>query len=115
MILREYQPTDTQLLAWVADVRRALSAALGGIRHADNIGPQVTLRYLAARAPIDVSVPVNDMPLGVYACALNRTSLRHEDGCRVQWTWRRGSMRIHDIDVSSTSDEYDVTLNVWMG
>lgn len=97
-------------------LRLLLTATIngGGIRHADNVGPSREFRYLAARVPFAVKVDgLNGPPRKIVANAIDRTTGKHEDGCRVIWKYSRaGSIEIYDVDVSATSNEYDVTLDV---
>ncbi len=98
--------------------RQILDAQSVGIRHADNIGPVVTLRYLNASAPYTVAVPTpNSAPPAEVRVsrAVNRSDDTRESGCRITWTFERGTLTVHAIDVSDTSDEYDVTLWLTMG
>ncbi len=100
------------------DLRQILRAAEIGVQWAHNLGPVASLRYLAARAPIDVrvSTPGGQPPHSVHVLrAVNRTDDSIESGCRVTWSWRRGEVRVSAIDVSDTGDEYDVTLGLLMG
>jgi hypothetical protein len=97
-------------------VRQVLTAAEVGLRWGDNVGPEITMRYLASRAPIDVATSLRERPRAVLVLeAVNRSDGVSESGCRVVWSWRGSAIRIESIDVSDTSDEYDVTLGVLKG
>lgn len=98
------------------DVGQVLRASEVGIRWRDNVGPVLTFRYLATRAPIAVSVPATSAPLGVLVLrAENRDTSEIESDCRVIWRWGRGTIVVNAIDVSNTGDEYDVTLGLLQG
>lgn len=104
--LRDYHPADREQLAWVQDVDR---------KFRDVEGVRASFRYLDSRKPFVVKVPVASKPWRVeVARAFNKTSLLVESGARVTWTWRAGTVRVEAIDLSSTTDEYDVELVVWM-
>ncbi len=104
--LREYHPTDREHLAWVRDVDRKLRE-LEGVR--------ASFRYLDSRKPVTVQVAVTSKPWRVeVARAFNRTTLAVESGARVTWSWRAGTVRIDALDLSSTTEEYDVEIVVWM-
>lgn len=98
---------------FVRDVTQVLDASAIGIRWRDNIGAPIEFRYLASRAPYVVATPLLEAPLGVVVLrAKNRDSLALESGCRVTWTWGRGSLHVSAIDVSDTAAEYDVTIGL---
>jgi hypothetical protein len=100
--LPDFKPDDRELLKWVRAVRTAFSRIEGR---------QVTLRYLAAKAPFDVAIALTSPPVSVHvAQAVNRTDRKIESGLRVTWSWTGVALRIHALGVSDTSDEYDVAL-----
>lgn len=112
------RPADETHKRAPRDTRQILDAASVGIRHADNVGPVATLRYLHASAPytVPVSTPGGSPPVEVrVARAVNRVDDTRESGCRITWTWARGALTVSAIDVSDTADEYDVTLWLTMG
>lgn len=114
--LRTYKPEALDQARWVEDVGRALTAQLGGLSWADNVGPVLTFRYLAAKAPISVRMPSRVPPVSLSILRiLNLTDSTFESGCRVKWTLDREHVVIHAIDVVDTNDEYDVTLGLLMG
>lgn len=100
--LREYRPGDREHYAWVEDVRRVLR---------EIEGESVRLRYLASRAPIEVSTTLLAKPVEVTVrTAANRATGVVESGLRVSWTWGNGKIKISALDVSDTAEEYDVVL-----
>ena len=118
-LLRTFKPhSDPNLLGWVQDVDRALTAQKGGLSWADNVGPVITLRYLAANAPIAKQLPSNvrTKPLSVFVLrAENRTDQTYESGNRIVWSFDGDAIVIRAIDVSDTNDSYEVTLGLLMG
>lgn len=104
--LKQYRPKDNaELLAWVLDVERVTKQP-----------ERAEFRYLTARMPIDVKVSAIDRPLGVRVVrARNRTTDAVESGSRIRWKWGRTTIHVEDIDVSSATDEYDVTIEIEMG
>lgn len=112
------KPRDAGDALFSRDVQQILRAAEVGQRWADNIGPVVTFRYLAARAPFDVETktPGGVAPHAVLVLrAVNRDDATIESGCRVAWKWGRGRVVVSAIDVTDTADEYDVTLGILLG
>lgn len=94
-------------------VRQVLSADDVGIRFADQVGPEVTLTWLASRAPIDVLTPLRDPPAEVRVRAARRAdSGAIESGCRITWEWRGGSLRVLAIDLNTALTEYTVILGL---
>lgn len=73
---------------------------------------RITFRYLASRAPVDVVVSAKRRPRIVWSEAVNRATLAAESPVRLTWVWLRGAMRVTAADVSDTSVEYDVTVEL---
>jgi hypothetical protein len=116
VIIRDVRVEDRDLLAWISDVRRALTSTIEGLRWHDNVGELGRFRYLADRAPYDVSCAATERPLAVLVLqAQNLVDFSFETGCRIKWTWRRSSIRVESIDVTNTTDEYAVSLGLLMG
>jgi hypothetical protein len=83
----------------------------------DSIEVQLTDPNVAVRSAVDVLVDTKDRPLAVFCLRATKTGApaHVESGARVEWEWRGSSIRIHGIDLSSATDEYDVTLGLLMG
>lgn len=108
-------PRDGSDAIFARDVRQILRASEVGIRWADNVGPVLTFRYLASRAPVRVATRVRTAPLSVVVLrAENRTTLAIESGCRVTWRWGNGTIDVNSLDVSDPSAEYEVKLGLLM-
>lgn len=98
--LKQYRPKDdAELLAWVLDVKRITKAR-----------ERVEFRYLSGRA-VGVRVTSIERPMRIDVSATNRVTNRTENP-RMVWSWNRQSITVHEIDVSSSSDEYDVTIEL---
>lgn len=111
---RQYEPSDPLLARWVRDVRAILTR---GFRWADQVGELVAMRYDGDEAPYDVRVSTTTRPLAVLCLAATKRGdqSQTESGARVKWSWLNGSVRIHEVDLSSATDEYDVILGILQG
>lgn len=120
MRLPDFVPDGAVFVRWARAVRSVLSAGEVGIRWADNIGPLPTMRYDGDSAPYDIATGAKSRPLAVLCLAATKRNDQSvtESGNRLRWAWRggeRGVVRIEVIDLSSVTDEYDVTLGLLMG
>ena len=111
-------PTNETATQFLRDVRQILRGTEVGIRWVDNVGPVATLEYVDADAPFDVRVDLKEAPLAVVWVRAQdiTTPANGIDGLvRVRWSWVNGMLRIHDIDVTNTSNRYAVTLGLLKG
>jgi hypothetical protein len=103
-------PRQARVEALLRDVRQILTAKEIGLRWADNVGAEVSFRW--ANAAVDVPVKLPTPPAYIVARAVNRTTNAIESGCRITWTYDRGTLSVSAIDVSTPADEYDVILGI---
>ncbi len=102
MTIPAYNPPDREHAEHVRAVRTALEDQ-----------PTIAMRYLNASAPYTRKAPstVRSKPIEVTARGSKVSApQRSESGLRVVWEWLGSDIKIHSIDVSDTSSEYDVTL-----
>lgn len=101
--LREYNAKDRELAAWVRDVRRNL---------VDEAPSQIQFRY--TNDPITLAVPFRSKPsLVMVLSAIDTEDNTRVESCnRVRWTWLGSEIEIRSIQVSDTTVDYDVTLEL---
>jgi hypothetical protein len=115
-VLRRYVFDDAKLYQLAQDLYQVLNAVAGGLRWSDNIAPLITFRYDGDLVPIQVRGP-QTAPLAVLclrAVKLTDQSTT-ESGARVTWSHSGTVLRIHAIDLTSSTEAYDVHLGVLMG
>jgi hypothetical protein len=106
--LPEFTPPDRLLARWARAVRDALVEA----------EPlRVLRRYEGDLAPIDITTGRRTRPLSVQCIAATQRDDQSEteSGARVLWAWVGGSggvVRINAIDLTSATEEYDITIEV---
>lgn len=110
---KTYEWSARGLFDLVNDLRRSLNVNEGGIRHADNVGPVIEFRYLTGQ-PYQLPARSVVCPSKIDIRCRNRTTGRFESNVPIDWEWMKGQVKINSITVSSSSDEYDVKLFLWV-
>jgi hypothetical protein len=105
--LPNFLPEDTLFRRWVKAVEAF--AARTPLR--------IERRYDGDEVPIDIATGVKSRPTSVQCIAATQRDdpSETESGARVTWSWVGGSngvVRIHAIDLTSATTEYDVTIEV---
>ena len=109
--LADYRPSDGRLARFCREVRRALTAAEGGLSWADNIGPTVT--YDAVGGETLKTVAVSDQPYSVWVIrAAAKTGTEIVTGASVKWAWENGALTIGSITGLTVAVPYSITLGI---
>lgn len=86
-----------------------------GHRMAEHLWPVLTFEYQDARAPIDVATPLTEPPLAVRVLDMrdqDRALPSRYGGRAITWVWRSGAVRVLDVDVPTSANTYDVTIEL---
>lgn len=104
--LPSFLPAEPLFRRWVRAVELALSPPV-----------RVTRRYDGDDVPVDIATGAKTRPSEVRLVSATKRDdqSQTESGARVTWAWVGGSdgvVRIHAIDLTSATDEYDITIEV---